>query len=68
MRIDAVNEGRPGAAADMKVGDIVIKMGDMKIVDMMSYMKALSKFSEGDHTTVEIKRGEEIIIKNITFK
>jgi hypothetical protein len=67
MRIDAVNEGRPAAAADLKAGDIVIKLGDTEVVDMMSYMKALAIFNNGDETTVEVKRGKEVIVKKIKF-
>jgi len=67
MRIDGVNEGRPAAKADLKTGDIVIKLGAIDVFDMMSYMKALSEFNEGDETTVEIKRGDKVLKKKIVF-
>jgi Zn-dependent M28 family amino/carboxypeptidase len=61
MRIDGVSDDRPAQKAGMKKGDIVIKVGDYEIVDMMSYMKALSKFEKGQKTTVVILRaGKEI--------
>ena len=67
MRIDGVTDGKPAAAAGMKRGDIVIKLGDSTIVDMMSYMRALSGFKSGDKTVVEYKRGEELKAAEINF-
>ncbi len=68
MRIDGVTDGKPAEEAGMKRGDIVIKLGDSTIVDMMSYMRALSGFKSGDQTTVEYKRGEELKSSEIKFK
>ena len=59
MRIDGVTEDRPAAKAGLKKGDIVVRLGDIQILDMMTYMKALSSFRKGDKTTVTVKRGEE---------
>lgn len=67
MRIDGVTDGKPAAAAGMKRGDIVIKLGDSTIVDMMSYMRALSGFQSGQQTVVEYKRGEELKAAEIKF-
>jgi len=68
MRIDAVREERPAHQADMMAGDVVIKMGDLEIFDMMSYMKALAEFEPGTTIKVTIKRGEEEIEKQVTFE
>ena len=59
MRIDGVTEDRPAAKAGLKKGDIVVKLGDIEISDMMTYMKALSSFKKGDKTTVTVRREEE---------
>ncbi|WP_420388439.1 M28 family peptidase [Roseivirga sp.] len=67
MRIDGVTEGKPAASAGMQKGDIVMKLGDSTIVDMMSYMRALGAFEAGDETTVEFKRGEETKSSKIKF-
>ena len=67
MRIDAVTEGKPAANAGLKEGDIVIQMGDLKVTDMMSYMKGLSQFKKGDTTKVKVKRGSEVIEKDVQF-
>lgn len=67
MRIDGVTEGKPAAAAGMQKGDIVVKLGDSTVVDMMSYMRALSSFKNGQQTVVEFKRGEELKAVQISF-
>ncbi len=67
MRIDGVTDGKPAAAAGMKKGDIVVKLGDSTIVDMMSYMRALSGFAAGQQTVVEYKRGEELKAAPVKF-
>lgn len=67
MRIDGVTDGKPAAEAGMSKGDIVTKLGDSTIVDMMSYMRALSSFKSGDQTVVEFKRGEELKAVQIKF-
>ncbi len=67
MRIDGVREDRPASKAGMMKGDVVVKLGDLEIKDMMSYMKALSKFEKGDKTSVEFKRGDELMTKEIEF-
>jgi S1-C subfamily serine protease len=67
MRIDGVSEGRAAQNADLQKGDVVIKMGDSTVVDMMSYMRVLSTFDQGDETTVIIERDGVAIEKEITF-
>ncbi|MFN8143495.1 MAG: M28 family peptidase [Bacteroidia bacterium] len=67
MRIDGVTEDRPASKAGLMPGDIVIQLGDIKVLDMMTYMKALSKFSKGETTKVKVLRHNQEIIKDITF-
>jgi hypothetical protein len=67
MRIDGVSEGRAAQNAGLEKGDVVIKMGDSTVVDMMSYMRVLSTFDVGDATTVVIDRKGEELIKEIVF-
>jgi len=67
MRIAGVKEGRTADNAGLLEGDIVIKMGDIEVVDMMSYMKGLSSFKEGDKTTVVVKRGDMELKKKVKF-
>lgn len=67
MRIDGVSEGKAAQKAGLKKGDIVVKLGDSTITNMMSYMRALSVFKVGDKTSVVIKREAKEVIKEIGF-
>lgn len=67
MRIDGISEGKAAQKAGLKKGDIVVKLGDSTITNMMSYMRALSVFKAGDKTSVVIKRNEKEEIKEIGF-
>ncbi len=67
MRIDGVSEDKPAQKAGLKKGDVVVKLGDNPIDDMMGYMKALSTFKAGDTTTVKVERDGKNIEKKVTF-
>lgn len=67
MMISGVREGRPAEKAGIQNGDIVIKMGDIDVVDMMAYMKALGEFKKGEKTKVIVKRGEEELEFEVEF-
>lgn len=67
MRIDGISEDKPAQKAGLKKGDIVIKLGDSLVTNMMSYMRALSVFEEGNTTKVVVKRGNEDVEKVINF-
>jgi hypothetical protein len=67
MRIDGVSEDKPAQKAGLQKGDIVIQMGDSTVVDMMSYMRALSIFEAGDATKVTVDRGGKKITVDIVF-
>jgi S1-C subfamily serine protease len=67
MRIDGVSDDKPAQKAGMLKGDIVVKMGGHEVTDMMSYMKSLSMFEKGQSAIVTIKRGDELIEKEVVF-
>lgn len=67
MRIDGVSEGKPAQKAGLQKGDIVIKLGDSSVVDMMSYMRALSIFDKGDKTKATILRNNKKVQAEIQF-
>jgi Zn-dependent M28 family amino/carboxypeptidase len=67
MRIDGTREDTPAFAAGLQKGDIVLKLGDSTITDMMSYMRALSVFDNGDEAAITVKRGEETIDTTVKF-
>lgn len=62
MKIDGVTKGKPASVAGLEAGDVVVKLGEVVVVDMMSYMKALSRYNKGDKVNViymrEGKKGE----------
>lgn len=67
MRIDGVSEGKPAQKAGLKKGDIVIQLGDSTVVDMMSYMRALSIFDKGDNTKAVVSRNGKLVTTQIQF-
>ena len=67
MRIDGVSEDKPAQKAGLQKGDIVVKMGEHEVLDMMSYMKSLSLFEKGQTAQVTIDRGGELLVKDVTF-
>jgi Zn-dependent M28 family amino/carboxypeptidase len=67
MRIDGVTDGKPASKAGMEPGDVVIKIGDYAVKDMMSYMSALGKFNHGDAVKVTIRRGNQELVKEVVF-
>jgi len=67
MRIDGISEDRPAQHAGMQKGDIVKKMGDHNVNDMMSYMKSLSMFEKGQTTMVTIDRNGNVMEVEVTF-
>jgi len=67
MRIDGISEDKPAQKAGLQKGDIVIQLGDKKVSDMMSYMKALAVFKKGDKTAVTVTRKGKEITAEIQF-
>jgi len=61
VRVDGVTENRPAAKAGIITGDVIVKLGDIKITGIHTYMDALGKFAPGDKTTVIVQRnGKEL--------
>jgi aminopeptidase YwaD len=67
MRIDGVSAGKPAEVAGLQAGDIVVKLGDLPVNDMTSYMKALGYFAKGDSTEALILREGVELTKPIRF-
>ncbi|OAB80616.1 M28 family peptidase [Cochleicola gelatinilyticus] len=67
MRIDGVSEDRPAQKAGLQKGDVVLQLGEHETKSMMKYMKALSRFEEGQNTTAIINRNGEVMEVAITF-
>lgn len=67
MRIDGVTDNKPAAKAGIQKGDVVKRLGEEDVKDVMSYMKALANYKKGDTTTVEVLRNGELKTFTITF-
>jgi hypothetical protein len=67
LRIEGASAGKLGEKLGLKVGDVLLQMGDYKFIDVMSYMTTLSKFKKGDSTFLIYKRGSEEIKVEIVF-
>jgi hypothetical protein len=61
VRIEGASQGKIGEKIGLKASDVLVQIGEYKLIDVMGYMQALSKFKKGDKTILVIKRnGEEI--------
>lgn len=67
MRIDGISEGKAAQKAGLLKGDVVKRLGDSTVTDMMSYMRALSAFEAGQATKVLIDRNGEKLEIDIQF-
>ena len=67
VRIEGTSQGKLGEKIGLKGGDVLLQVGDYKLVDVMSYMQALSKFKKDDKTVLVYKRGTEEIKIDIQF-
>ena len=67
MRIDGISEDKPAQKAGLMKGDIVVKLGDSTVTDMMSYMRTLSTFDKGDSTQVTVDRDGNLVKTTINF-
>ena len=51
-----MHEGKPAAKAGLKKGDVVVRLGNVEVTDMNSYMKALAALKKGDRAKVRVLR------------
>lgn len=67
LKIIGVTPKKTAESIGMMSGDILTHLGDFKIVDMNSYLQALSTFRKGDLTVVRIKRGTDEKVLDVEF-
>jgi S1-C subfamily serine protease len=67
LRIEGASQGKLGEKIGLKAGDVLLQLGEYKIVDVMNYMQTLSKFKKGDAAVLVYKRGAEELKANIVF-
>ena len=68
MRIDGVSKNKTAFKAGILQGDIIVKMGELNVIDMMTYMEALSLFQKGDTTNVQILRSGNLMDFMVIFQ
>ena len=67
VRIDGITEGRPAANANLKRGDILIKLGVDEVTNMKAYIKCLGKYSKAEKVkAIVVRDGKEMEVE-ITF-
>jgi aminopeptidase YwaD len=59
LRVQAVMDGRPAKLAGLQDGDVIIRINDMEVREIQTYMDAMGKLQAGRKITVVVKRGEE---------
>lgn len=67
MRIDGVTDGKPAAKAGLQKGDVIIKLGELKVESTNDYMKALSTFKKEDTAEIIVVRDGKKIKMNAIF-
>ncbi len=64
LKIQAVIDNRPAQQAGMKDGDVIVRINNMEIREIQTYMEALGKLERGQSASVVVKRGgEEVTIQ-----
>ena len=67
LKVDGVSEGKPAQKAGILTGDVILKIGEIEVKDIQTYMDALGKFEKGQTVPVILKRGEKTMTMNVTF-
>jgi hypothetical protein len=64
LKLDAVREGSPAAAAGLKAGDKIVKLAGRDIRNVYDYTQALSEMKAGQEYEVELLRdGQRLTLK-----
>jgi len=67
VKIDGISPEKPAEKAGILAGDLIMKIGEHETNDIYKYMDALGKFEKGQKAWVEIKRGAEVLKKEVEF-
>ena len=67
LRIDGVSKGKVADSYGILKGDIVTKIGDVHVLDIISYMQGLSNYNDGEKAILEIQRDKKTIKIEVVF-
>ncbi|MDD3875281.1 MAG: M20/M25/M40 family metallo-hydrolase [Bacteroidales bacterium] len=67
LRISDIIDNKPAANAGLLRSDVIIKIGDMEINDIHTYMSVLNTYNKGDKAIVKVSRGDEILEFEVLF-
>lgn len=56
FRINGVRDGQPAERAGLRPGDVIIRLGEIEITDIYSYMEALTEFESGQEVEIVVNR------------
>lgn len=66
VKLSGVSEKGPAGLAGVKGGDIIIGLGDRKILNIYDYTDAMADLKVGTETTITVQRGEEELTLKLT--
>ena len=67
IKVDGVSKNRPGEAAGIKGGDLILRLDKYNLNTIYDYMGALGKFEKGQTVEAEVQRGNEKLKLPVTF-
>lgn len=59
LRVQAVVDNRPAHQAGLQDGDVIIRINNMEVLEIQSYMEVLGKLQRGQTIEVVVMRAEE---------
>ena len=67
VKVDGVSDNKPAFNAGVMKGDIIIKLGNLEVTDMRSYMQGLADSKKGETKDLVVKRNGKDEILKVTF-
>jgi len=65
LRVLAVMPDRAAQRAGMQNGDVIVRINNIDVTEIQSYMRAINQLRPGTTATVTVRRGEETIILTV---
>lgn len=65
--VSLVEEGSCAETAGLKVGDIIVTLGNREVESVADLLNAKKSFKAGETTNIQVWRGGEYVMLNITF-